>query len=165
MLPPQDHQGLVCQYLVVLPHLLNEHVCGGRNQAVGMLHPATLAILVVSTTLNTWTTLTTFPCVNRFIINLSSTPTPSHLPCRLLLARVNSQYLVDTPNKLCAQSTEQTSFGVQMSKAGCHDQAICQSLVHPCFIPIIHSIFHTSVPSGNTHIKLEYSEEQVWDGY
>ncbi|KAF9507227.1 hypothetical protein BS47DRAFT_1366822 [Hydnum rufescens UP504] len=91
---------------------VDEHVHGGWNQVMGTLHPATPTILVVSTTLNTWTTSTTFPCVNRFIIDLSSTPIPSHLPYRLLLARVNSQYLVDIPNKLCTRSTEQTSFGV-----------------------------------------------------
>ncbi|KAF9506832.1 hypothetical protein BS47DRAFT_1399119 [Hydnum rufescens UP504] len=27
-------------------------------------------------------------------------------------------------------------------------QAIHQSLVHPCFVPIVHTVFHTSVPSG-----------------
>ncbi|KAF9520819.1 hypothetical protein BS47DRAFT_1386988 [Hydnum rufescens UP504] len=69
---------------------VDEHVRGGRNQVMGMLRPATPAILVVSTTLNTWTTSTTFPCVDRFIIDLSSAPIPSHLPYRLLLARVNS---------------------------------------------------------------------------
>ncbi|KAF9512866.1 hypothetical protein BS47DRAFT_1393887 [Hydnum rufescens UP504] len=164
--PPRlrwDHQTLARQYLVLLPHLPNLWVLMSMFTVVGIELWECCAQPPLQ---SLWSAPPSTHGLPRQPSPVSTDSSSTSHPLQSLhisLTGYFSQELtLDTlwtsPTNYVLGPLSRPALECGRVRQEAVHQAIRQSLVHPCFVPIVHTVFRTSVPSGNTRVELEYSE-------